>query len=130
MGTLVAYGALFALCAAAARRRRASSLRAAPSTAWVSVVFLAGSIVLSSEVDNLLRSGLSLPAVEGVPLDLPRYFTPAFALVAIGVLPLAYDVFFRGTFQPLASARLGSVSAVVLTTALSASPAASSRRSR
>jgi hypothetical protein len=121
MGTLVGYGALFALCAARLRTPPSRQLGfvAAPATAWVSVVFLAGSIVLSSEVDNLLRSGLALPAAEGVPVDLPRYFTPAFALVAIGVLPLAYDVFFRGMFQPLASARLGSISAVVLTTALS-----------
>jgi hypothetical protein len=121
MGTLVAYGALFALCAARLRGAPARQLgfAAAPATAWVSVVFLAGSIVLSSEVDNLLRSSLSLPAAENVPLELPPYFTPAFAVVAIGVLPLAYDVFFRGLFQPLARARLGAVSAVVLTTALS-----------
>jgi CAAX prenyl protease-like protein len=121
MGTLVAYGALFALCAARLRTPPARQLGfvAAPATAWVSVVFLAGSIVLSSEVDNLLRSILSLPAPEGAPLELPRYFTPAFAVVAIGVLPLAYDAFFRGMFQPLARARLGGISAVVLTTALS-----------
>jgi len=122
MGTLVAYGALFALCAARLRTppaRQLGFVLAAPATAWVSVVFLAGSIVLSSELDNLLRSGLSLPSVEGVPLEVPPYFTPAFAVVVIGVLPLAYDAFFRGMFQPLASARLGGIGAVVLTTALS-----------
>lgn len=121
MGTLVAYGALFALCAARMRTPPARQLGfvAAPATAWVSVLFLAGSIVLTSEVDNLLRSGLSLPAAEGAPLVPPPYFTPAFAILLIGVLPLAYDVFFRGLFQPLASARLGPVSAVVLATALS-----------
>jgi membrane protease YdiL (CAAX protease family) len=121
MGTLVAYAALFALCAARLRAppSRQFGFVAAPATAWVAVLFLAGSIVLSSEVDNLLRSGLSLPAAEGVPPDLPPYFTPAFAVVAIGALPLAYDVFFRGMFQPLASARLGGIAAVVLTTALS-----------
>src|SRR5262249_28916713 len=121
MGPLVAYGSLFALCAARVRTPPARPLGfvGAPATAWVSVLFLAGSIVLSSEVDNLLRSGLSLPAAEGAPLIPPPYFTPAFAIVQIGVLPLCYDAFFRGLFQPLASARLGSVGAVLLTPVLS-----------
>ena len=121
MGTLVAYGSLFALCATRLRPPPGKALGfvGAPATAWVSVLFLAGSIVLSSEVDNLLRSGLSLPAAEGAPVVPPPYFTPAFAILLVGVLPLSYDVVFRGRFQPRASARLGPLSAVVLTTALS-----------
>lgn len=121
MGTLVTYGGFFALCAVRLRAPPARQLGFVwpPLSAAISVAFLAPVVLLSSELDNLLRSSLSLPSVETTPLELPPYFTPALGVVAIGVLPLAYDLFFRGMFQPLASARLGSLAAVVITTTLS-----------
>src|SRR5262245_42429307 len=58
MGALVTYGALLALCAVRFRLPPARQLAvvAAPVTAWLAVLFLVPAVVLSSEVDNVLKS--------------------------------------------------------------------------
>ncbi|HXZ84462.1 MAG TPA: CPBP family glutamic-type intramembrane protease [Myxococcota bacterium] len=122
MGALVTYGGLLALCASRFRAPPARQLAfvAAPAPAWLAVVFLTSAIVLSSEVDNVVKS-LAPPPPAAAELSgaLPPFFGVAFALVYIGVYPLVYDVFFRGVLQPLAAARFGAAGGVVLTAAMS-----------
>lgn len=121
MGTLVTYGAMFALCAARLRVAPARHLGfvAAPLSAWLSVVFLAPWIVVTSEVDNLMKAAFAVPLPEQLAVEIPRYFIPMSAVLAVAVFPLAYDVFFRGMLQPLASARFGAVAGVALAAVLS-----------
>jgi membrane protease YdiL (CAAX protease family) len=122
MGALVTYGGLFALCASRFRTPPARQLGflAAPAPAWLAVVFLTSAIVLSSEVDNVVKS-LAPPTPPPAPTGAvaPPFFGVALALVYVGVYPLVYDVFFRGVLQPLATARFGAAPGVLLTTVMS-----------
>ena len=128
MGALVTYGGLFALCASRFRAPPARQLGfvAAPGPAWLAVVFLTSALVLSSEVDNVVKS-LAPPPPPPAPsgaVTTPPFFGIALALVYIGVYPLVYDVFFRGVLQPLATARFGAAPGVLLTTVMSGFAAA------
>jgi membrane protease YdiL (CAAX protease family) len=126
MGALVTYGLLVALCAPRFRQPPARQLGfvAAPGPAWLAALFLVSAIVLSSEVDNVVKS-----FVPPIPPPLPAGPTPplfgvALALVYIGVYPLCYDVFYRGVLQPLATARLGVIPGVFLASIMSGYAAA------
>ncbi len=121
MGALITYGGLFALCASRFRLppARQLALVRAPASAWLAVVFLGASIVLTSEIDNMVKSLLPPPPVPSQVALSPPYFGEALAIVYIGVFPLAYDLFFRGIFQPLATTRIGVVPGVILTALLS-----------
>jgi membrane protease YdiL (CAAX protease family) len=121
MGALVTYGGLFALCASRFRLPPARQLALVrpPASAWLAVLFLTASIVLTSEIDNVVKSLIPPGPVPSDVPEAPRYFGAALALVYIGVFPLAYELFFRGVLQPLATTRLGVVAGVILTTAFS-----------
>jgi len=121
MGAIVTYGGLFALCAARFRvpPSRQLAFGSAPAAAWLAVIFLAASIVLTSEVDNVVKSLLPPPPEPAQLPEAPPYFGAALALVYIGVFPLVYDVFFRGVLQPLATTRIGVIPGVILTTVMS-----------
>jgi membrane protease YdiL (CAAX protease family) len=121
MGALITYGGLFALCAARFRLppSRQLAFGPAPASAWLAVVFLAASIVLTSEVDNVVKALLPPPPAPAPMPEAPPYFGAALALVYIGVFPLVYDVFFRGVLQPLATTRIGVIPGVILTTVIS-----------
>ena len=122
MGALVTYGGMFALCASRFRAPPARQLGfvAAPAPAWLAVVFLTSAIVLSSEVDNVVKA-LAPPTPPPAQPNAasPPFFGVALAVVYIGVYPLVYDVFFRGVLQPLATARFGTVPGVLLATVMS-----------
>ncbi len=127
MAALVAYGSLFALCAARFRQppARQLGLGPAPASAWLAVLCLVPSLVVSSEIDNLVKALVPPPPVPAeIVGEPPLYLVPALAVVFVGVFPLVYDFFFRGVLQPLASARLGAVSGVTLTAVLSGFAAA------
>jgi len=126
MAALVTYGLLFALAASRIRQPPARQLGfvAASGPAWLAAFFLVSAIVLSSEVDNVVKS-FAPPIPPPLPTGpTPPLFGVAFALVYIGVYPLCYDVFFRGVLQPLATARLGVVPGVFLTSVMSGYAAA------
>jgi membrane protease YdiL (CAAX protease family) len=121
MGALITYGGLFALCAARFRQPpgRQLALGRAPASAWLAVLFLAASIVVTSEIDNVVKSLLPPPPMPSQVPEAPPYFGAALAIVYIGVYPLVYDVFFRGIYQPLATTRIGVVLGVILTALVS-----------
>ncbi len=125
MAALLTYGGAFALCAARFRQPPARQLGfvRAPVTAWLAMLFLAPAVVLTSELDNVLKTLLPpapLPAAASDAGEMSRLMAPAFAVVAIGVFPLVYGVFFRGVLQPLATARLGVIPGVLLTAVMAA----------
>jgi membrane protease YdiL (CAAX protease family) len=124
MGALLAYSGLFALCAVRFARPPMQQLALVkpPAVAWLAVAFLLPSVVLSSEVDNVVKALFPLAPVEPLPPDagdvLP-FYGPTVAIVAVAVFPVVYELFFRGILQPLAVARLGVVGGILLTALLS-----------
>jgi membrane protease YdiL (CAAX protease family) len=124
MGALLSYGAIFAWCAARFSRppTQQLALLVPPPAAWVALLFLLPSIVLSSELDNWVKVWFPPPpafADPAAPFEPPPFLGPTLAIVFVVVLPLAYELFFRGVLQPLAAARLGVIGGVVLTAVLS-----------
>ncbi len=123
MGAVLAYGGIFALCAVRFTRPPAQQLAFVnpPTVAWAAVLFLLPSIVLSSELDNWVKEFFPPPPLvdRGPTPEMPPFIGPTLAIVFIAVLPLAYELFFRGVMQPLAVARLGLVGGILLTAALS-----------
>lgn len=121
MGALITYGGLFALCAARFRLppARQLALLRAPASAWLAVIFLGASIVVTSEIDNVVKSLMPPPPLPSQVPEAPPYFGAALAIVYIGVFPLVYDVFFRGILQPLATTRIGVVPGVIFTAFIS-----------
>ncbi|MFI5314299.1 MAG: type II CAAX prenyl endopeptidase Rce1 family protein [Myxococcota bacterium] len=121
MGALVTYGGLFALCASRFRLPPSRQLAfvTAPASAWLAVLFLAASVVVTSEIDNVVKSLLPPPLMPAQLPEVPPYFGAALALVQIGVFPLVYDVFFRGVLQPIATTRIGVIPGVILSALLS-----------
>ena len=120
MSALITYAGLFAICAARFRQppARQLALVRAPASAWLAVLFLAASIVLTSEIDNVVKSLLPPPPTPSLGVE-PPYFGAALAVVYVGVFPVAYDFFFRGVFQPLATTRIGVIPGVVLSAVMS-----------
>lgn len=123
MGAVLAYGGIFSLCAVRFRRPPAQQLAFVnpPAVAWAAVLFLLPSIVLSSELDNWVKVFFPPPPFvdPGPTLETPPFLGPTLAIVFVAVLPLAFELFFRGVMQPLAVGRLGVIGGILLTTVLS-----------
>ena len=125
MGAVLAYGGIFTLCALRFRRAPLEELALvrAPASAWAAVLFLAASVVLSSEIDNWVKVFFPLPSepvAPGPAVVAPPFLGATLAVVELAVFPLAYELFFRGILQPLAVSRIGVVPGVLLTALLSA----------
>jgi hypothetical protein len=119
---LVAYGAFFALLAArldGPPAVRLGFVRPARGSALACLLLLP-SVLLVSEIDNLVRAAAQLPAAT----EQAAGVTPAqgieLALVFAGAAPLMYGVFFRGLLQPVLVERLGSVRGVLACSVLEA----------
>lgn len=123
MGAVLAYSGIFALCAVRFARppMQQLALVRAPANAWLAVAFLLPSVVLTSELDNLVKMVFPVP----VPVEPPAseealpFLGTTIAIVAVAVFPIAYELFFRGILQPLAVARLGAALGILLTSLLS-----------
>ena len=124
MAALLTYGGAFALCAVRFRQppARQLGLIPAPASAWLAVVFLVAAVVVSSELDNVVK-GL-FPPPPPLPPDptAPHFNEPLLgasgALAYVVALPLGYSLFFCGVLQPLATRTLGVITGVLLTTFL------------
>ena len=123
MAAVLTYGGIFALCAQRFRRPPLQQLALvhAPASAWVAVAFLAASVVLSSEIDNLVKAMFPLPSplvATAEPVAEPPFLVLTLAIVQLAVFPFAYELFFRGILQPLAVARIGVIGGVIFTSLL------------
>lgn len=124
MGAVLAYAGIFTLCALRFREPPLQQLALvrAPAPAWLAVVFLAASVVLTSELDNLVKAIYPLPSELTGPAEsaaVPELLGLTLVVVQLAVFPLAYELFFRGIAQPLAVARIGVVAGIGLTAVLS-----------
>jgi hypothetical protein len=125
MAAVLAYAGIFTLCALRFRRPPLEQLALvrAPASAWLAVVFLLASVVLSSELDNWVKVFFPVPTeavTSGEVVEAPPFVGATLAVVELAVFPLAYELFFRGILQPLAVARIGVVPGVLLSALFSA----------
>jgi hypothetical protein len=123
MGALVTYVGFVWLCALRLRApARFMGFVPAPPSAWLAVLFLAPVIVLSSELDNILRLMFPVPddpsAAAAVTLD-PRLYLASLFVLHVGVMPLCFDLFYRGIVLPASLQRLGVIPGLVIGTVLS-----------
>jgi membrane protease YdiL (CAAX protease family) len=121
MGAVLAYSGLFTLCALRFQRPPMLQLALvrAPALAWLAVAFLLPSIMLSSEIDNVVKALFPPPIEPPATGEAMPFLGPTIAIVVLGVFPVAYELFFRGILQPLAVARLGVIAGILVTALLS-----------
>jgi membrane protease YdiL (CAAX protease family) len=136
LGGLIAYGAFFALLAprlGPAPGVRLGFVRPARGSALAAVLLL-GSVLLVSEIDNVVRALFPLPAALREALEAEQAAPAGTAalregfelvLVKVAVFPVIYELFYRGLVQPALVERLGPVRGVLLTAAVEASAALS-----
>jgi len=120
IASIVGYGALLALSAPRVPDPPGAALgfSAAPSLAWIATALMLPSILLVSEVDNLFRAIYPMPSLPST--DRPHGVALVeFAIVYTFVLPVVYELFFRGLIQPRIVEQLGRTRGVVATAALS-----------
>ncbi len=126
MGALLAYTGIIALCAARFQRPPLEELALVrpPAIAWLAVLLLASSVVVSSELDNWVKVFFPLPepaeAAAEAGTEAQPFLGATLAIIQLVVFPLAYELFFRGILQPLAVARVGVTPGVLLTALFSA----------
>jgi membrane protease YdiL (CAAX protease family) len=132
LGGLVAYGVFFALLAPRlgdAPAARLGFVRPARGSALACALLLA-SVLLISEIDNLVRAVFPIPEAMRESLDSQLIARSAagalregveLVLVGVAVFPLIYEIFYRGLVQPAFVERFGAARGVCITAALEAS---------
>ncbi len=107
IAAILAYGGAFALATRRIHDSPAAALGfvAAPRLAWIAALLLIPSVMLVSEIDNLMKALLPLPApgagsAGGASPPLEGLYLVEWSVVLIGVLPVVEEVFFRGLLQP------------------------------
>ncbi len=95
-------------------------VRPAP-VAWWAALFLASSVLLTSEVDNIAKQIWPLPD-KLVPVEPPEgvAYQLGLALVLVVVLPAAQEILFRGLLQPAMVRLWGSGRGIAFISALNA----------
>lgn len=118
IGTILGYGIAFTLAVAQLPGDPAATLgfRTARTRSWIAALLFVPSPLLSSELDNMIRE-------QWPPTPLPETAASALAhgyavtieqvLVLVFVLPIVFEVFFRGLLQPRLVPYWGSLGAVV-----------------
>lgn len=82
-----------------------------PPVAWLAAILLIPAVMLASELDNVVKAFLPVPARE--PRPAPSGFELVeLAIFLIAVVPAAYEIFFRGVLHTPLVARLGAPTGV------------------
>lgn len=121
IATILAYGTAFAIAVPRIPAPPGTALGfvAAPGVAWSAALLLLPSVLLISELDNVLRAFYPLPEeLRSEPSRPEGLALLELALVSIAVLPLVEEVFFRGLIQPRLVEQLGRFRAVLATAVL------------
>ncbi len=123
MATIVAFG--YALFLAASRIPNPPAFHLGlvrpPAIAWTAVLFLASSLLLVSEVDNLFKRLFPLPeAWLEAERELPAgaLYALSLTLVFAVVRPVAQELLFRGFMQPHFVRRWGPIAGIGFTSLL------------
>ncbi len=121
IAAIVGYGAVFAYGVQRIPPPPATALGlvGAPRLAWTAALFLVPSLLLVSELDNVMQAVYPLPEevreargpVEGLALI-------ELAFVGIAVLPTIQELFFRGLIQPCMVGAAGRLRGILATAAL------------
>jgi membrane protease YdiL (CAAX protease family) len=122
MAALLAYGAAFALCIPRIPQPPAVGLAllSPPRIAWLAVILLAWSLILTSEVDNLVKHVFPVPeGMRATGTTTPVSLLPLL-LVSVFVYPLTQELLFRGALQPRMIESLGRVRGILFTALLNA----------
>ena len=109
MAAIPAYAAAFAVCMArldAPPSERLALLRPRPLI-WWSIFFLAWSLLLSSELDNLTQAFFPIPEPLTEAAEPPSLPFAPLLLVFCVVGPLTQELLFRGAIQPVMIEQLG-----------------------
>lgn len=120
MSVIVGYGIAFGFAARNLPPSPGTRLGFGParSRAWRAVPFLLCSVLLISEVDNVLQEFLPLPdELRPAAVRDPAGLLERFLVLAL-VIPFTEEVFFRGLLQPGLVASLDRVRGVALTVGL------------
>ena len=122
MAALLAYGAAFVLCIPriAQPPTLGLALLRPPRLAWIAALLLVWALLLTSEVDNLVKLVLPVPETMRPP-DSPA--PPSFVallLVSVFVYPVTQELLFRGALQPLMIQALGARRGILFTVLLNA----------
>ncbi len=91
-----------------------------PRTAWTAVLFLAFSVLLISEVDNVFKQVFPLPEelTDAVPRPEGAMYAFSLTLLLIVIQPATEEIFFRGLVQPRFVEKHGIGRGLVLTSLL------------
>ena len=122
MAALLAYGGAFALCIPriAQPPTLGLALLRPPRIAWIAALLLVWALLLTSEVDNLVKLVLPVPE-EMRPPDSPAPASfLALLLVSVFVYPVTQELLFRGALQPLMIESLGARRGILFTSLLNA----------
>jgi membrane protease YdiL (CAAX protease family) len=121
MSAIPAFGLAFALGATRLPGSPVSALGlvAAPRRAWLALPFLAGGLLLTSEIHNMTVALFPQPEETGDPLR-PQGVLGLleWGVVLVLVLPATEELFFRGLLQPGLTKKLGPARAIGLTALL------------
>lgn len=121
MSAVLTYGALLAMLAPRLPEPAEVELGFVPSawSGWIASGLLVASVLLTSELDNVLRALFPPAEIEVSNLDPhPEVSLGELLLVQVIVLPLVFELFFRGALQPTLERALGAGRGVVLSAAL------------
>ena len=122
MAVLLAYGGAFAACIPRIRQPPALGLALVRPArlAWVASGLLLWTLLLSSEVDNLVKLVVPLPeAMTSAAGRAPASLLPLF-LVSVIIYPVAQELLFRGALQPAMTKSLGVFRGILFTAVLNA----------
>ncbi len=122
MAALLAYGAAFALCIPriAQPPTLGLALLRPPRLAWIAALMLVWALLLSSEIDNLVKLVIPVPeAMQAPDGSAPSSFL-ALLLVSVFVYPVTQELLFRGALQPLMIETLGPRRGILFTSLLNA----------
>ncbi len=122
MSAVVAYPLAFTFLAARSSEPPPVLLGLVPARrgSALAVLLLLASLLLTSEIDNLTRAAIPPPGVEGGEPPETRGLGWQLFLVYVVVMPLAFELFYRGALQPRLVRMLGTSRGIFAASSLSA----------
>lgn len=124
IAAILAYGGAFALATRRIHSAPAAALGfvPAPRLGWLAALLLVPSVMLVSELDNVVKAVLPFPESpqgQGASPPLEGLLLAEWAVVLIAVFPVVEEIFFRGLLQPRMVEAWGRLRGVLVCSVLS-----------